>query len=49
MVKCSKSEVKRLKTALRRKIPTVQRERIQMVLLRVGWPSRRLRQRWAYR
>ena len=34
MVKCSKSEVRRLKTALRWKIPTVQRERIQMVLLR---------------
>ena len=34
MVKCSKSEVQRLKTALRWKIPTVQRERIQMVLLR---------------
>jgi len=34
MVKCSKSEVQRLKTALRWKIPTMQRERIQMVLLR---------------
>jgi transposase len=34
MVKCSKSEVRWLKTALRWKIPAVQRERIQMVLLR---------------
>ena len=34
MVKCSKSEVQRLKTTLRWKLPTVQRERIQMVLLR---------------
>ena len=35
MVKCSKAEVRRLKTALRWKnIPTAQRERIQMVLLR---------------
>ena len=34
MVKCSKSEVRRLKTALGWKIPTVQRERIQKVLLR---------------
>jgi transposase len=34
MVKCSKSQVRRLKTALRWKIPPTQRERIQMVLLR---------------
>ena len=34
MVKCSKTEVRRLKTALRWKIPGAQRERIQMVLLR---------------
>ena len=34
MVKCSKSQVQRLKTALRWKIPPAQRERIQMVLLR---------------
>jgi DNA-directed RNA polymerase specialized sigma subunit len=34
MVKCSKAEVRRLKTALRWKIPVAQRERIQMVLLR---------------
>jgi hypothetical protein len=34
MVKCNKSEVRWLKTALRWKIPAVQRERIQMVLLR---------------
>jgi transposase len=34
MVKCSKAEVRRLKTALRWKIPAAQRERIQMVLLR---------------
>ena len=34
MVKSSKSEVQRLKTTLRWKLPTVQRERIQMVLLR---------------
>jgi IS30 family transposase len=34
MVKCSKAEVRRLKTALRWRLPPVQRERIQMVLLR---------------
>src|SRR5262249_47734303 len=34
MVKCSKAEVRRLKTALRWKIPAAQRRRIQMVLLR---------------
>jgi transposase len=36
MVKCSKAEVRRLKTALRWKIPAAQRQRIQMVLLREG-------------
>jgi hypothetical protein len=34
MMKCSKAEVRRLKTALRWKIPPAQRERIQMVLWR---------------
>jgi hypothetical protein len=34
MVKCSKAEVGRLKTALRWKLPAAQRQRIQMVLLR---------------
>jgi hypothetical protein len=34
MVKCSKTEVRRLKTALRWKISPAQRERIPMVLLR---------------
>jgi Winged helix-turn helix len=34
MVKFSKAEVRRLKTALRWKIPAAQRQRIQMVLLR---------------
>jgi transposase len=34
MVKCSKAEVRGLKTALRWKIPAAQRQRIQMVLLR---------------
>src|SRR3974377_640259 len=34
MVKCSKAEMRRLKTALRWKIPEAQRPRIQMVLLR---------------
>jgi hypothetical protein len=34
MVKCSKAEVRRLKTALRWKKPAAQREHIQMVLLR---------------
>jgi len=33
MVKCSKAEVRRLKTALRWKMPPEQRQRIQMVLL----------------
>jgi transposase len=34
MLKCSQAEVRRLKTALRWKIPAAQRQRIQMVLLR---------------
>ena len=35
MIKCSKSEVRRLKAALRwKKLPPAQRERIQMVLMR---------------
>jgi transposase len=34
MGKCSKTELRRLKTALHWKIPPAQRERIQMVLLR---------------
>jgi transposase len=34
MAKCSKAEIRRLKTALRWKIPAAQRQRIQMVLLR---------------
>ena len=34
MVRCSKAEVRRLRTALRWEIPAVQRQRIQMVLLR---------------
>src|SRR6478672_11422672 len=34
MVKCSKAEVRRLKTALRWKIAAAQRQRMQMVLLR---------------
>jgi hypothetical protein len=34
MVKCTKGQVRRLKTALRWKIPPEQRQRIQMVLLR---------------
>jgi hypothetical protein len=34
MIKCTKAEVRRLKTALRWKIPPAQRERIQMVLWR---------------
>jgi transposase len=36
MVKCSKKQIRQLKTALRWKIPAAQRERIQMVLLREG-------------
>src|SRR5208282_1678799 len=36
MVKCSKAEVRRLRTALRWKLPSTQRERVQMVLLREG-------------
>src|SRR5271157_4617821 len=36
MVKCTKAEARRLKTALRWKLPSPQRERIQMVLLREG-------------
>ncbi len=34
MVKCTKGQVRRLKTAVRWKIPPEQRQRIQMVLLR---------------
>src|SRR6266566_8567594 len=34
MVKCSKAQIRQLKTALRWKIPAAQRQRIQMVLLR---------------
>src|SRR3974377_2425936 len=34
MAKCSKAEVRRLKTSLHWKIPAAQRQRIQMVLLR---------------
>jgi transposase len=34
MVKCSKRQIRELKTALRWKIPAAQRQRIQMVLLR---------------
>ena len=34
MVKCTKGQVRQLKTALRWKIPPEQRQRIQMVLLR---------------
>ena len=34
MVKCTKSQVRKLKTALRWQLPAAQRERIQMVLLR---------------
>jgi transposase len=36
MIKCTKRQVRRLKTALRWKIPSEQRQRIQMVLLREG-------------
>jgi hypothetical protein len=34
VVKCTKGQVRRLKTALHWKIPPEQRQRIQMVLLR---------------
>ena len=34
LIKCTKGQVRRLKTALRWKIPPEQRQRIQMVLLR---------------
>ena len=34
MVKCTKKQIRKLKTALRWKIPAAQRERIQVVLLR---------------
>ena len=34
MAKCTKKQIRELKTALRWKLPAVQRERIQMVLLR---------------
>ncbi len=34
MVKCSKAQIRQLKTVLHWKIPPAQRQRIQMVLLR---------------
>src|SRR3974390_231275 len=34
MIKCTKHQIRELKTALRWKIPAAQRQRIQMVLLR---------------
>ena len=34
MIKCTKAQIRQLKTALRGKIPAEQRQRIQMVLLR---------------
>src|SRR6266545_4786956 len=34
MIKCGKAQIRQLKMALRWKIPAVQRQRIQMVLLR---------------
>jgi DNA-directed RNA polymerase specialized sigma subunit len=34
MIKCTKGQIQRLKTALRWKIPQEQRQRTQMVLLR---------------
>jgi hypothetical protein len=50
MVKCSKRQVRELKTALRWKLAEAQRQRIQMVLLREsGLSSRRLRKQWAFR
>jgi transposase len=36
MVKCTKRQIRQLKTALRWKIPDAQRQRLQMVLLREG-------------
>jgi hypothetical protein len=42
MVKCTKGQVRRLKTALRWKIPPEQRQRIQMVLLRESRMTQRL-------
>jgi hypothetical protein len=36
MAKCSKAEIRRLKTALRWKIPAAQRQRIQMLLRESG-------------
>ena len=47
MVKCTKGQVRRLKTALRLKIPPEQRQRIQMVLLRESRMTQPLR--WACR
>jgi transposase len=34
MVKCSKAQIRQLKTALRSKIPPSQRQRVQIILLR---------------
>jgi hypothetical protein len=45
----TKKQIRQLKTALRWKIPTGQRARIQMVLLRESGMTRpRLRRRWAF-
>jgi hypothetical protein len=50
MVKCTKGQVRWLKTALRWEIPPEQRQRIQMVLLREsGMTSPLMPRRWAYR
>ncbi|SFK64152.1 Winged helix-turn helix [Methylocapsa palsarum] len=34
MIKCTKAQIRKLKTALRWKLPAEQRQRVQMVLLR---------------
>jgi len=41
MAKCTKKQIRELKTALRWKIPAAQRERIQMVLLRESGMTQR--------
>ena len=43
MVKCTKSQIRKLKTVLRWKLPAAQRERIQMVLYQ---PSKTLTLEW---
>jgi hypothetical protein len=50
MVKCTNGQIRKLKTALRWKIPTAQSERIQEVLLREsGMTDPAIAEAWLFR